>query len=102
MNMTRPEPGETLDGETLDLAEAARYMKIGYEAMKELYESGQIPAASLNQKHVVFLREDLRAYIREVARRQAAERRSGIKPTEHAAAPRRPRHFRPTLAPSIA
>jgi hypothetical protein len=82
--------------DTLDLAEAARYMKLGYEAMRELFQSGQIPGASLNQQHVVFLRDDLRAYIAQLGRKQAAERRSGIKPSEHAAT-RRPRHWRPDL-----
>lgn len=83
--------------ETLDLAEAARYMHIGHEAMRELFESGSIPAVSLNQKHVVFLRDDLRAYLADLARKQARERQSGIKPTEHVAAPKRPRRFRPDL-----
>jgi hypothetical protein len=91
-------PSAPIEGETLDLAEAARYMKIGYEAMRQLFETGQIPGASLNQQHVVFLRDDLREYIAHLGRKQAAERRSGIKPLEHAATPpRRRRNFIPDL-----
>lgn len=76
---------------TLNLEEASKFLKLGYEATRELFERGEIPGASLNQKHVVFLLSDLEMYIRDTAKRQAAERRQGIKPVDHAAAGKRPR-----------
>ena len=60
---------------TLDLKEAAAFLHLGYEAMKSLVDSGQVPAVSLNQKHTVLLREDLVAFIRDEGRRQADERK---------------------------
>ena len=61
--------------ETLDIAQAAAYCHIGYEAMRELIDSGEVPAASFNQKHVVVHIDDLRDYVRKRAREQAEERR---------------------------
>ena len=86
------------DKETYDLKEAAGYLHLGVEATLQLFESGQLPGVSLNQKHHCFHHDDLEAFLRETARRQAAERRQGIKPTEHAAAPKRGRkNALPTL-----
>lgn len=65
-------------GETLNMAEAAEFLRLGYESTKDLFERGELPGTSLNQKHVVFLRDDLVAFLREKARQQAAERRAGI------------------------
>lgn len=62
--------------DTLNLAEAAEFLKLGYVATKELFDSGVLPGVSLNQKHTVFLRTDLETWLRETARRQAAERRA--------------------------
>jgi hypothetical protein len=88
--------GVKVSAETLNLAEAAEYIKLGYEATKLLFETGVLPGASMNQKHTVFLREDLDAWIRETAKRQAEERRAGGRTQEQATAqarrgrPRRP------------
>jgi len=82
------------DDETLDIAQAAKYCHLGYEAMKELLDSGEVPAWSQNQKHTVVHIDDLRDYVRARARKQAEERR---KARDQAAAPppppepRRPR-----------
>lgn len=83
--------------ETLNLAEAAEFLRLGYEATRELFDRGELPGMSLNQKHAVFLRRDLEAYISETARRQASERRQGIKPGEYAATPRRKGRHIPNL-----
>jgi len=72
--------------DTMNMAEAAEYLKLGYMATKELFDTGMLPGVSLNQKHTVFLRADLDGWIREMSRRQAAERREGAKPTERATA----------------
>ncbi|QXQ03959.1 hypothetical protein KX724_07665 [Stenotrophomonas indicatrix] len=61
--------------DTLGLEGAARMMRLGLEAMKELVDKGEIPAVRLNQKHTVMLREDLTDFLRTEGRRQAAERK---------------------------
>ncbi|MCW2065105.1 UNVERIFIED_ORG: hypothetical protein M2420_000424 [Stenotrophomonas maltophilia] len=65
---------ESVD-ETLGLEGAARMMRLGLEAMKELVDKGEVPAVRLNQKHTVMLREDLIDFLRSEGRRQAAERK---------------------------
>lgn len=61
--------------DTLGLEDAARMMRLGLEAMKDLVEKGEVPAVRLNQKHTVMLREDLIDFLRSEGRRQAAERK---------------------------
>ena len=61
--------------DTLGLDDAARMMRLGLEAMKDLVDKGEVPAVRLNQKHTVMLREDLIDFLRTEGRRQAAERK---------------------------
>ncbi|WEN13669.1 hypothetical protein PY254_10465 [Rhodanobacter sp. AS-Z3] len=61
---------------TMDLQQAADFLHLGLKSMKELVDSGAVPALSLNQKHTILLRDDLIAYVREQGRAQAARRRS--------------------------
>lgn len=65
---------------TMDLQQAADFLRLGYKAMKELVDSGNVPALSLNQKHTVLLRDDLITYVREQGRKQADRRRAGKLP----------------------
>ncbi|PWB28865.1 hypothetical protein DCO49_03925 [Stenotrophomonas sp. SPM] len=77
---------EVLD-ETLGLEGAARMLRLGLEAMKELVDKGKVPAVRLNQKHTVMLREDLIDFLRSEGRRQAAERKKsaiGTRPASNA------------------
>lgn len=67
------------DLDTLDLEEAAAYLKLGVEHTRTLFNSGQIPGLSLNQKHIVFLRRDLADFIREHARNQMMARAIGFR-----------------------
>lgn len=60
--------------ETLSLKEAAAMIGIGLESMRSLILDGEIPAVSLNHKHMVLLRSDVIAFVRDTARRQQAER----------------------------
>lgn len=78
--------------ETLDLQEAANLAKVGLECMREYVESGELPAARLNKKHVVLLREDVLDFIRVLARKQAEQRRK-----ERAQPPRQRRGVRVDL-----
>lgn len=81
---------ENSRSETLSLEEAATFLRLGRKAMKELVDSGAVPAVRLNQKHTVMLREDLIAYLREEGRRQADARRvQKLKDAARAAKPRR-------------
>lgn len=61
---------------TMDLEQAAAFLHLGYKAMKELVDSGAVPALSLNQKHTILLRDDLITYVREQGRAQASKRRA--------------------------
>jgi len=65
---------------TMNLEQAADFMHLGYKAMKELVDRGEVPALSLNQKHTILLREDLITYVREQGRKQADKRRAHKQP----------------------
>jgi hypothetical protein len=61
---------------TMDLQQAADFLHLGLKSMKELVDSGEVPALSLNQKHTILLRDDLITFVREQGRKQADKRRS--------------------------
>lgn len=61
---------------TMDLQQAADFLHLGLKSMKELVESGAVPALSCNQKHTILLRDDLIDYVREQGRLQASKRRA--------------------------
>ncbi|HHA2422305.1 helix-turn-helix domain-containing protein [Stenotrophomonas maltophilia] len=61
--------------DTLGLEGAAKMLRRGLEAMKDLVDKGEVPAVRLNQKHTVILREDLIEFLRLEGRRQAAEQK---------------------------
>ena len=65
---------------TMNLEQAADFMHLGYKAMKDLVDSGEVPALSLNQKHTILPREDLISYVREQGRKQADKRRARNQP----------------------
>jgi len=64
--------------DTLGLEDAARMLRLGLEAMKDLVDKGEVPAVRLNQKHTVMLREDLINFLRSEGRKQAAERKRSV------------------------
>lgn len=74
MSAKRQQPIDDLE-DTLGLEGAARMMRLGLEAMKDLLDKGEVPAVRLNQKHTVMLREDLIDFLRAEGRRQAAQRK---------------------------
>lgn len=74
MSAKRQQAIDDLD-DTLGLEDAARMLRLGLEAMKDLVDRGDVPAVRLNQKHTVMLREDLIDFLRSEGRRQAAERK---------------------------
>jgi hypothetical protein len=87
---------------TMDLEQAAAFMHLGYKAMKELVDSGEVPALSLNQKHTILLREDLITYVREQGRKQADKRRARKQPAAATTTPTTPHHRgRKTAKPNL-
>ncbi|WP_331852470.1 helix-turn-helix domain-containing protein [Stenotrophomonas africana] len=78
--MGQPSRTHILDkpDDTLGLEDAARMLRLGLEAMKDLVDKGEVPAVRLNQKHTVMLREDLIEFLRSEGRRQAAERKKSM------------------------
>lgn len=101
----KPLPDNAED--TLGLEGAARMMRLGVEAMKELVDKGEVPAVRLNQKHTVMLREDLIDFLRSEGRRQATERKKsaiGTQPAANSPAPvptRRASKSRRTKLPDL-
>lgn len=77
MSAKRQQAMEDL-ADTLGLEDAARMLRLGLEAMKDLVDKGEVPAVRLNQKHTVMLREDLIDFLRLEGRRQAAERKKSV------------------------
>lgn len=78
----RPHPQKDLadedcmDNSTLNIEQAAAYLKLGQKAFRALFEAGDIPGVSINQKHMVFLKSELDDWIRRMGREQSAERRN--------------------------
>lgn len=67
--------------ETMSLEEAARYLRLGRDATRELFDRGDLPGVSLNQKHIVFRRAALDAFLAKMEVLQATARQAGKDPT---------------------
>ena len=81
--------------DTLGLEGAARMLRLGLEAMKDLVDKGDVPAVRLNQKHTVMLREDLIEFLKAEGRRQAEARKRSADKRRPAANFNRPLAPRP-------
>jgi hypothetical protein len=90
-----------IDPPTLSLAEAAVFLRLGLKSTRKLFDAGELPGVSLNQKHVVFLRSDLERYLREKAIEQSLMRRRASDAITHAQPTKRCARRRPlpNLAP---
>lgn len=64
-----------MEPEVLTLEAAAALARCGVDCLRQYIDAGEIPAARLNQKHMVLLREDVIDFIRVLGRKQAEERR---------------------------
>lgn len=60
--------------ETLDLEQASDYLHLGRDATRELFDRGELPGVSLNQKHLVFRRPALDAFLARVEAEQTKAR----------------------------
>lgn len=59
---------------TLKLEDAAAFLMISADTMKDLAADGSVPGAKIG-KAWIFTDEDLEQYVRDAVRRQTAERR---------------------------
>lgn len=103
MSAKRQHVMDDLD-DTLGLEGAARMLRLGLEAMKDLVDKGEVPAVRLNQKHTVMLREDLIEFLRAEGRRQAAERKRsaiGSRPAANTALSKRTNKSRRPSLPDL-
>lgn len=65
---------ELPDDDTLDLRQAADYLHLGRDATHQLWQSGDLPGVSLNQKHLVFRRAALDAFLARMEAEQTKAR----------------------------
>lgn len=49
--------------DTMGLEQAAEYLRLGRDATRSLFELGDLPGVSLNQKHLVFRRVALDSWL---------------------------------------
>lgn len=49
--------------DTMGLEQAAKYLRLGRDATRSLFELGDLPGVSLNQKHLVFRRVALDSWL---------------------------------------
>ena len=87
MNVMQPHtapPAPMPTSDTLDLGQAAEYLHLGYRSTKAMFDRGELPGVSLNQKHAVFLRADLERYLRELAIEQSHARQRASCAAAHA------------------
>lgn len=64
-----------MDENTLDLIEAAHFLKISEETMRRLADAGEVPAARIGHAWV-FAKSDLVDYLRRQIREQTEQRRA--------------------------
>lgn len=86
--------------DTMGVEEAARYLRLGVDSTRALWEAGELPGTSLNQKHLVFRRAALDRFLADQERLQQAAHRAAQAHTPDAAAndePRRPGRKRRAL-----
>lgn len=60
--------------ETLSLQQAANYLHLGRDATRALFEAGELPGVSLNQKHLVFRRATCDAFLARLEAEQTKAR----------------------------
>ena len=60
--------------DTFDLQQAADYLHLGRDATRQLFDTGELPGVSLNQKHLVFRRAALDAFLARAEAEQTKAR----------------------------
>ena len=78
MTRTKPQPAPLTVAsawpDTMDLEQAAEYLRLGRDATRALWQRGELPGVSLNQKHLVFRRVALDKFLADVELQQTRER----------------------------
>ena len=87
---------ETLpNDDTFSLEQAAEYLHLGRDATRQLFDTGDLPGVSLNQKHLVFRRAALDGFLARVEAEQSKARalahRSRVEAANDPAPPSRQR-----------
>lgn len=68
---------------TFGLEEAAEFLRVSKDSMRDMADSGKVPAAKIGPNagyRWVFTEESLEEYLREEIRRQTADRRRSFAP----------------------
>lgn len=60
--------------DTFSLEQAAEYLHLGRDATRQLFDTGDLPGVSLNQKHLVFRRAALDAFLARMEAEQTKAR----------------------------
>lgn len=90
--------------DTFSLEQAAAYLHLGRDATRQLFDTGELPGVSLNQKHLVFRRPALDAFLARVEAEQTKARATAHRTRMNAAndpapaAPRRRARVLPDLS----
>jgi len=82
---------------TFGLEEAAQFLRVSKDSMRDMADSGKVPAAKIGPTagyRWVFTEESLEDYLREEIRRQTADRRRAFSPTTPVAFVQRRRETR--------
>ncbi len=66
--------------DTMGLEDASDYLRLGRDATRTLFDQGLLPGVSLNQKHLVFRRTALDAFLAKLELEQQTERLRGKVP----------------------
>ncbi len=95
---------QMINEKTFDLAEAAEYLKVHPETVRELVVAGELPAAQVGRSYVM-MGSDLTDYLRRQVRAQTQARQAkaeGVKLMEEAAQrPTRARRRRNRPIPTV-
>lgn len=104
MTRTKPQPAPLTVAsawpDTMGLEQAADYLRLGRDATRALWERGELPGVSLNQKHLVFRRVALDKFLSDVELKQTRERAAAARTMAAANDPApagRPRGEKPDL-----
>lgn len=104
MTRSKPQPAPltvaSTQPDTMSLKQAAEYLQLGRDATRALWERGELPGVSLNQKHLVFRRVALDKFLADMEVRQVRERAAAARAMDAANDPAptgRPRGEKPDL-----
>ncbi|MGV8959241.1 MAG: helix-turn-helix domain-containing protein [Stenotrophomonas sp.] len=87
--------------DTMGLEQAAEYLRLGRDSTHALFDAGVLPGVSLNQKHLVFRRTALDAFLAATELQQQKERARKAITTHSANDPSPPKRTRRRELPDL-